>query len=100
DRRKKLRKAETQLGQGGPVEYRELEDGAELEAWLSDFLRLEASGWKGRQGTALNCLAAERDFFLDMARAAFARRRLMLLALRCNGTPVAMQCNLRAGEGS
>jgi hypothetical protein len=100
DRRKKLRKAEAQLARTGPLEYVELAADGDPEAWLKDFLRLEESGWKGHEGTALNANPVEREFFLEVARAAFARQRLMLLGLCCNRVPVAMLCNFHAGDGS
>jgi CelD/BcsL family acetyltransferase involved in cellulose biosynthesis len=99
-KRKKLRRAEERLREAGPLEYAALEAPAHLEAWLEEFLRLEAGGWKGRAGTALNCSPAHRDFFLAVCREAFRRGRLMLLALRCGGRPVAALCNFLAGPAS
>jgi CelD/BcsL family acetyltransferase involved in cellulose biosynthesis len=99
-KRKKLRRAEEKLGERGPVRYTALEAGGDVETWLAEFLRLETSGWKGRQGTALGCTAADREFFLAVAREAFRRGRLMLLGLEVNGRPVAHLLNFLAGEGS
>jgi CelD/BcsL family acetyltransferase involved in cellulose biosynthesis len=85
ERRKKLRKAEQRLAKTGPVDYVSLAQDGDVEAWLDDFLRLEASGWKLQAGTALGCHDADRQFFLDVARA---------------GRPIAMLCNFHAGDGS
>jgi CelD/BcsL family acetyltransferase involved in cellulose biosynthesis len=100
DKRKKLRRAEQRLRETGPVEYAALEAASDVEAWLEEFLRLEAGGWKGREGTALQCHPADRDFFLAVSREAFRRGRLMLLTLRCGGRPVAGLCNFLAGPVS
>ncbi len=100
DKRKKLRRAEQRLGEAGPVRYTALAEDGDVETWLAEFLRLEASGWKGQQGTALVCNAADRDFFLQVMREAFGRRRLMLLALEVAGRPVAHLCNFLAGHGA
>jgi CelD/BcsL family acetyltransferase involved in cellulose biosynthesis len=100
EKRKKLRRAEERLAQTGPITYVALDPDGDIETWLADFLRLEASGWKGRQGTALSCNEVDRTFFLDVARAAFQRRQLMMLALQVAGRPVAQLCNFLAGEGS
>jgi CelD/BcsL family acetyltransferase involved in cellulose biosynthesis len=99
-KRKKLRRAEEKLGERAPVRYTALEAGGDVEAWLAEFLRLETSGWKGRQGTALGCTDIDREFFLAVAREAFRRGRLMLLGLEVNGRPVAHLLNFLAGEGS
>lgn len=70
------------------------------DAGLADtFLRLEASGWKGRAGTAMAMRPGHGDFFLAVCRAFARRDSLDLVALRGAGRIVAMQCNLRAGEG-
>jgi CelD/BcsL family acetyltransferase involved in cellulose biosynthesis len=100
ERRKKLRRAEERLAEAGPVTYACLPDDGDVEAWLADFVRLEASGWKLRAGTALACCETDRQFFLEVARAAFKRRRLMMLALNAGGKPIAQLCNFLAGDGS
>jgi CelD/BcsL family acetyltransferase involved in cellulose biosynthesis len=99
-KRKKLRRAEEKLREAGPVCYTALEAGGDVESWLGEFLRLEAGGWKGRTGTALGSTDANREFFLSVAREAFRRGRLMLLALELNGRPIAHLLNFLAGEGS
>jgi len=70
------------------VRYVELTDEADLQFWLTEFLRLEATGWKGRQGTALAANARDRQFFYEVVRGAFERRRLMVLALEAGGRPL------------
>jgi CelD/BcsL family acetyltransferase involved in cellulose biosynthesis len=99
-KRKKLRRAEERLAASGAVTYLALPDDGDVEAWLADFLWLEASGWKQQQGTALACSYVDQQFFLDIASAAFERRRLMMLALHSGGRPLAQLCNFLAGSGS
>ncbi len=63
-----------------------------------EFVRLEASGWKGRAGTAIGSTDAHRRCF-DETSAAFAEAgRLQLLALEGGGRTVAMQWNLLAAD--
>jgi CelD/BcsL family acetyltransferase involved in cellulose biosynthesis len=100
DKRKKLRRAEQRLAESAPVTYAALEHAGDLDAWLADFLRLEASGWKRGAGSALVCSDADRDFFLEVTRAAFRQRRLMMLSLSAGGRPIAQLCNFLAGDGS
>jgi CelD/BcsL family acetyltransferase involved in cellulose biosynthesis len=100
ERRRRLRKHEERLAEQGPLEYAELEAGADPGPWLDDFLRLEASGWKGQEGTALGCRDEDRRFFLTVMNEASRRGRLLMLALRLAGRPVALACDLLAGPGS
>jgi len=78
----------------------ELRDRAGDPSAVEDFLSLEASGWKGREGTALASHPAHADFFRDVCCGFAAQGRLQLLSLEADGRPVAMKCNLRAGDTS
>jgi len=98
--RKQLRRLARRISEIGSVEFTELDSTGDLDAWVADFLRLEASGWKGRADSALACHESERRFFTKMTREAFRRGRLMMLAMHLNGRPVAMKCNLLAGQAS
>lgn len=67
-------------------------------AALETFLALEASGWKGREGTALLSNPAHAAFFREACTALQDAGRLHLLALVVDGRPVAMKCNGLAGR--
>lgn len=69
------------------------------EMWMHDFLRLEASGWKGDAGTALACDGGEHAFFEALMRGAAARGQAFVCSLELDGKPIAMTVNLRSGEG-
>lgn len=64
-RRKEYRRLWKRLQQQGRLEFQALAEGEDVRPWLEDFLALEASGWKGRAGTAIAC---------DAHNAAFVRR--------------------------
>jgi hypothetical protein len=64
---------------------------------VEGFLELEASGWKGREGTALGSSPEHREFFSEMCRGFREHDRLRMLSYEAAGTPVAMLCNLKAG---
>ena len=98
--RKQHRRLGRRIAEMGEVEFAALEPGGDLDAWVESFLRLEASGWKGRSDTALACHESERRFFTRMTREAHQRGRLEMLAMNLNGRPIAMKCNLLAGRGS
>jgi CelD/BcsL family acetyltransferase involved in cellulose biosynthesis len=96
---KEVRRKERRLGEQGPLVWRELAPGEDARPWLEDFLRLEASGWKGREGSAIACTDTEREFFLAAASALHARGQLMLLGLFLDGRPLALKCNFLSGDG-
>jgi len=96
-RRKELRRLERRLAEqlGAPLR---VVDRCDHAAVRDDFVRLEASGWKGRAGTAIASSDAHRRCF-DETSAAFAEAgRLQLLALEGGGRTVAMQWNLLAAD--
>lgn len=77
----------------------EVRDEADSDAAIDDFLRLEASGWKGRHGTAFASLDGHARFFRKLCHGFRELGRLQLLVLRADGRPLAAKCNLRGGEG-
>ncbi len=100
DHMKKLRRLERKLGELGALHYRVLAGDDSLPAWIEHFLRLEASGWKGRGNSALASDAASADYFRRIVTEGAQHRRMQLLALELAGRPIAMKCNFLAGEGA
>ena len=96
---KEVRRKERRLAEQGRLSWRELAPGEDARPWLEQFLRLEASGWKGQERSALACREEERTFFQSAALAAHARGRLMLLGLFLDSEPLALKCNFLAGDG-
>jgi CelD/BcsL family acetyltransferase involved in cellulose biosynthesis len=74
-------------------------DRAEDAAAVEEFLELEASGWKGREGTAMASLERDAEFFRGVCGAFRELGRFHLLSLEADGQRVAMACSLRAGDG-
>ena len=99
-RLRELRRHERRLADAGPLEYAALESGHDVEAWIGEFLDVEAISWKGRGGRALASNEVDQAYFRAVAREAFARGQLMMLALRLNGRAIAYKCNFLSGEGS
>ena len=98
--RHELRRHERRLSESGQVEYLSLEPGDDVAAWIEEFLRIEAISWKGMGGRALICDEAERDYFVEVAKEAFRRGQLMMMALHVNGRPIAHKLNFLSGPGS
>jgi hypothetical protein len=99
-RRKELRRLEKRLAETGRLEYTTLEQGDDFDAWVEEFLEFEAKSWKGKGGRALDCSETDRKYFVEIAREAFRRGKLMMLALRFNGRPIAYKVNFLSGAGS
>ena len=99
-KRKEIRRLQKRLAELGTVDQHLLADRAALPAWCADFLALEASGWKGREGTALASRPGDAAFFRAACAAAFDAGRLHFLRIDVNGRAIAMLANFRHGEGA
>lgn len=99
-RRRELRRQFNRLSEAGEVAFVWHWDDAAIAAWCEDFLRLEASGWKGEAGSALACSEGTRALFCQALEAAAARGKLVRAALLLDGRPVAMLANFVAAPGS
>ncbi len=98
--RHELRRHERRLSEAGRVEYLSLKPGDDVAAWIEEFLRIEAISWKGMGGRALICDETERDYFIGVAKEAFRRGQLMMLALHVDDRPIAHKLNFLSGPGS
>src|SRR5262245_57432084 len=102
-RRKEIRRLEKRLAETGRLEYATLDPSAggdDVDAWVEEFLEFEAKSWKGKGGRALVSSEADQKYFVEIAREAFRRGKLMMLALRFNGRPIAYKVNFLSGDGS
>ena len=95
-----LRRWQARLGAVGKLTPVRLAPGDDFEAWTQEFMRLEASGWKGRAGTALACREDDRRFVAGVFGEAFRRGRLHITGLDLDGRPLARHVMISAGEGS
>jgi CelD/BcsL family acetyltransferase involved in cellulose biosynthesis len=73
---------------------------ADLARWTDEFLRLEASGWKAKEGSALACREDDRRFVAAVFPEAFRRGRLIFTGLDLDGRPLARHCMIAGGEGA
>jgi CelD/BcsL family acetyltransferase involved in cellulose biosynthesis len=85
--RSNLRRARRQLEEQGKLKL--VHYGSADPAALERFYALESSGWKGRQGTAIKCSKATRQFYDDIAAAAARGAYLSLDFLELNEMPIA-----------
>jgi CelD/BcsL family acetyltransferase involved in cellulose biosynthesis len=85
--RSHLRRARRQLEEHGTLEVKHYSV-ADPEA-LEKFYALEASGWKGAEGTAIKCDPHTRQFYDAVAQASARDGYLSLDFLELNGKPIA-----------
>jgi CelD/BcsL family acetyltransferase involved in cellulose biosynthesis len=98
--RKKLRQHRRRLAEKGRLEYRIDSAPEAVGQALESFLQLEASGWKGRQGTALLSDTADAAFVRGMVPAMAQRGDAEIHALYLDGEPLSVQVVLRAGTAA
>ena len=94
--RREMARLRRRLGDELEGEVRTVDRTDDREA-PAEFLQLEASGWKGRAGTAM-ATSGDRDFFHSICDDFRAMGRLRLLALEGGGQTVAMKVDLSAGD--
>jgi hypothetical protein len=100
DLRRRLRRKERRWCERGRLEHVALQPDDDVARWIEEFLQIEASGWKGRSGTALACSESGQRYFREAATSAFRRGRLLMLGLDFDGRPVVRRCAFVAGEGA
>ena len=98
-RRHECRRQTRRLSEMGRLEMVELDPQGDIQQWAESFLLLEASGWKGKEGSAMASQEATKTFFLTMATEGFRRGRLSMLGMRLDGQMIAQKCNLLSGPG-
>jgi CelD/BcsL family acetyltransferase involved in cellulose biosynthesis len=95
--RSQVKRGEARLDKEGPVRLEEHRGGPELESCLEEFYRVEASGWKGREGTSIASDPCTRRFYTQLAREAARRGWLRLYMLKVGQECVAADYCLAYG---
>jgi CelD/BcsL family acetyltransferase involved in cellulose biosynthesis len=99
-KRKELRRQHNRLAEEGALVFERVEGEAGLAEWIEEFLALEASGWKGKAGSALASAPDTRALFTHALAGAAAVGRLERLALRLNERAIAMLVNFITPPGA
>jgi CelD/BcsL family acetyltransferase involved in cellulose biosynthesis len=84
-----LERFRRKMGRDHEAEMVMVEPPRDLEAELREGYAVEASGWKGENGTAIISQPATEQFYTEMSRAAAARDELRLASIRLDGRLVA-----------
>jgi CelD/BcsL family acetyltransferase involved in cellulose biosynthesis len=98
--RQELRRRERRLQELGNLTRVALAPGEDIGRWIEEFLRLEASGWKGQEGSAMICSEANRRFLTETFIAAHRRGRLEMVGIDLDGRPLGRCTGFRAGDGA
>ena len=97
-RRKGLKRNRKHLDALGEVAWSAHSEGPALNDAVEAFLRIEASGWKAKRGTALDCTDATRAFakqaFGDQGQGAIARADVLSL----DGRAIAINLTIQTGR--
>ena len=97
---KELRRQRHRLEDLGRIEFRVACSPEGTAAALSRFLALEASGWKGRRGTALGASAGDAAYIAGACRAFAANGRLEICELLLDGATIASGLVFRAQDAA
>ena len=88
------------LNEAGTLSYTTATDPAAVAAGLGDFLALEASGWKGKAGTAAACDEMLTDFVMAAVAALADERKVEIDRLALDGVTIAAGITLRSGDAA
>ena len=92
---KELRRQRNRLAEHGAVHFDVARTPQDVTSAVETFLALEASGWKGRRGTAMAQRESDTAFLRLAAVALAARGQCEIVTLRAGDTPVAAGVVLR-----
>jgi CelD/BcsL family acetyltransferase involved in cellulose biosynthesis len=92
---KELRRQRHRLEECGPVVFNVARTSDDVRSALETFLQLEASGWKGKRGTALVQHAGDATFIRRAVPALAETGQCEIITLRAGATPVAAGIVLR-----
>ena len=89
-----LRRLEDQ----GTVTWETSDETSDYEQLANDFLRIEASGWKGEEGTALASNSSTKAFYKSLIRESAKAGKARFLSLKLDGQPIAMLSDIQSGQ--
>lgn len=97
-RLKELRRIGRRLSELGAVLFTAATEFPAVTAALDDFFALEASGWKGRAGTAAAHHAALRQFMQQALHGMAAEGKVAINRILIDGAAIAATITLRSGD--
>jgi CelD/BcsL family acetyltransferase involved in cellulose biosynthesis len=92
---KELRRQRHRLAEHGTVKFEVARSPRDVAGAIETFLALEASGWKGRRGTALAQVAGDASFIRRATKALAETGHCEIVTLRADEAPIASGIVLR-----
>jgi CelD/BcsL family acetyltransferase involved in cellulose biosynthesis len=96
--RSKLRQEYRRLEKVGSIVFETLDKAPDILPALEEYFELEATGWKGRVGTAIPQSAAETTFMRNAVKAYAEQERLRIHRLRIGDTTLASSITYMTGD--
>lgn len=96
--KKKYLQRQRRLAELGEVTYELSDDFSDYELLTSQFLEIEASGWKGESGTALACDDSTKGFYEELVFRSAREGKARFVSLKLDGKPIVMLSDLRSGQ--
>ncbi len=96
NKRNYIQRIERRLAETGELNVNWFGEADDIGEWGDEFLRLEATGWKGDAGSALGSNPNDAAFFRELLQRAAATGTLLLGKLQLDGQSIAMICNFLA----
>lgn len=96
---RELERKKRRLAEAGKLACHVNDHEAGLESWTAEFMELEGSGWKGRNGTALKCKVSDADFTRESFARAHAAGRLLTTCMRLDGRMIAATVDFEGNGG-
>ena len=98
--RKSTRRQLRRLEDFGKVTWEKSDTSSNFAQLAEDFLKLEASGWKGKEGTALASTAATKAFYKEMIQESAKAGKAKFLSLKLDGRLIAMLSDIHSEKFS
>ncbi|MFK7769452.1 MAG: GNAT family N-acetyltransferase [Mariniblastus sp.] len=96
--RKNSRRLFRRLEDLGTVTWETSAPSSDFEQLTKYFLKIEASGWKGREGTALASNESTKTFYEQLIRESAEDGKARFLSLKLDGRPIAMLSDIQSGN--
>jgi len=91
-KRSNFRRLNRKIEKKGKVNFQVISPNQDnFKSYLNDLMKVEASNWKGKMGTAIKTHEALRDFFTELAYLMASESKLRLIFLTVDETPIAAQ---------
>jgi CelD/BcsL family acetyltransferase involved in cellulose biosynthesis len=97
-RRKELKRLRSRLAEQGALKFETLSQSKDLQRFADGLLDLEAKGWKGARGTALQADVAKTAAFRQVCENLHRSGSLRFWQLTFNGQPIASLFGMVEGE--